>query len=675
MKIGLVFLAALTFMVLAFGQAPDEIRPAGLERLVLADLHRPSNLDHFDQSIWSFRSADAANGATGLYRLVLPLILLVLCAFAGYLILCLRLHAGRLSWRLALEQSVHEAISSFSHSKLYDGSMDEVLNRLLEAFGYRSLCVARLDPRTFRVLDSRGSQPRCVDGCALVDRFIAEWTVAGQVLPKVTSELRADCGIWMRLPRLRQRAAPDLVASVVPTYDSQVVMLAAEMDPTFGASGADLQIFRMAAELLARAIEKHARMAELDELKRRLEEAQRLDGLGVFASGSAHEFNNLLTAMMGSAEMVLSVLDRKSDSYSHVEHILGAGRRARLVVDQIHAVSRSRQTAPKPFELVDAVLEIMPVLYLSVSEGVRLEIELPDPPMVMAGASIEIQQMLVNLCKNAGEALLGIEGDRRVTLAVRAVEFDRMRSLSHGELDPGAYVQITVSDNGPGISPENLSKIFQPFFTTKKHSGGTGLGLSIVHGMVKSLKGALDLRSTPGAGTRFDLFFPVVANGHALMEHRLGSPGMTIGNGEMVGIVDPVEKSRLSWEELVALLGYEPISCPTTPDLVRLCRATDRKPHLVLVDNSIDELSSLSDGDLAPLDQGYWIHVSETGELPKTIDTPSVPRMALAKPVNPNDLASLLAGLLGPATAPQAEVGISAPNGSVRPLVPASVFL
>lgn len=622
------------------------------------------------------REFDTMNSASGRNRWILSLISLILCGYAGYLVFRLRFHADRLRWRLAVEQSVHDALSRFSHSKLYDDSMDDVLERLCKAFGFRSLCVAKIDPRSWAVLDSRGSRPRGGDGRTVVDQFIPELASGGGGGSEVTLQRRASCGIWMRLPRLRHRAPADLVASVIRSHDSQILMLAAEMTPNLGTSLVDAQILRMATELLARAMEKHARMAELDELKRRLEEAQRLDALGAFASEIAHEFSNLLTAMMGYAEMVLGVLDRQSDSHAHVRNIISAGRRARLVVDQIHAVSRSRQSAPKPFDLIDAIIEIMPVLYLSVSEGVQFEIDLPDPPIVMAGTSIEIQQMLVNLCKNAGEALRGIERDRKVKLTVRTVEFRTMRSLSNGDLRPGSYVQITVSDNGPGILPENLSRIFQPFFTTKKHSGGTGLGLSIVHGMVKSLKGALDLRSTPNAGTTFDLYFPLLADGEALLDEFVNSPNVTTGNGELVGIIDPIEKSRLKWEELVAMLGYEPIACATASELVRLCRETEREPHLVLADNSSDETFSIRDSDLAPLDQGYWIHVSETGKLPKVTGNSSVPRMALTKPVNPNDLASLLTGLLGGAATPQSggiEMGGS--NPSPRSPVAASMFL
>lgn len=601
------------------------------------------------------RRFDMLNARESRDRLLLSSISLALCIYAAFLVIRQRLYADKVRWRLEVEQSVHDAVSRVSlESELFETSLEEAIERVQHAFDFRYACLARFDRATWTAIDAYG--PRTTEAEAMVQDFLHE--------VRTREGPPSDLTLWRHPPRsLLQRViplqqqpdGPPRVASVIVQQDQQVIMLAAEYRQVRGTAVADRQILRMTTELLARTIEKRSRLAELDELKRRLEEAQRLDALGTFADGIAHEFNNLLTAIMGYAEMAVNAIDPHSPPHSYVEAIIGAGTRARLVVDQIHAVGRARQSLAKPFELIDAIVEIVPVLYLSVTQGVELRIEIPDPPIVMAGAPIEIQQILINLCKNAGEAL---QGNGEVVLLVETIDLPTTRGLSHGELRPGNYVRIAVMDNGPGIAAEHLSRIFEPFFTTKTHRGGTGLGLSVVQGIVKSLNGVLELRSAPGEGTTFELFFPLVEE-EVNLEPTFELADVPVGNGAFVAIVDPVASSRVNWEEKVAFMGYEPVACETTQALVDWSRRTGWQPQLVLVDSHGD--GDVDEIDVGSLGEAYWIHLSQEGELPSSNAASTRPRLTLTKPVDIRDMATLLAGLLGPASAPQVTMNDFAP--------------
>ncbi|APO77147.1 sensor histidine kinase VirA-like protein (plasmid) [Rhizobium etli 8C-3] len=520
-------------------------------------------------------------------RLVLALISLASCAYAIYLAIHLKISADNLRWRLHVEQTVNDAMTRLSlEPERFPAVMDDALMRMAEVLGFGAVCLASLDPITWSIDSVYGANSISQVRHPLLDDFIADI--------RTHPSTPADLVMWRRsmpamgLARLRRSGqGPLAVASMVTLHARRAILLVAECQPANWNSRTDAQILRITTDLLALAIEKHDRLAELDELDRRLEETQRLEAVGTLAGGVAHEFNNILMAIMGYAEMAANNLKSGLQTRLYVEHIITSGRRAKLVIDQMLAFSRLRRNQPQPFDAVHAAREMLPVVEMCVNPAVKLEAALPAAGLAISGSEIELQQVIVNLCKNASEA---IAGKGRIKLAIDEIGVGEIYSLSHGHLQPGHYVRISVTDTGPGIAPAQLKRIFEPFFTTKSAQGGTGLGLSVVLGTVQSLHGAMHVASIVGRGTRFELYFPRVDSVVVPMKVPEKIAEIPRGNGELVAIVDADAESLQMWEEKLAALGYEPLGVTSVAEMQELVASGDVPDLVVVVVGDEDEM-------------------------------------------------------------------------------------
>ncbi|MFB9951893.1 ATP-binding protein [Rhizobium puerariae] len=219
----------------------------------------------------------------------------------------------------------------------------------------------------------------------------------------------------------------------------------------------------------------------------------------------AHEFNNILTTILGYAEMLAEMLPPESAALDYAEQIVESGRRAERIVEQVLIISRRGRHMSRPFDVLEAASEMLPALYTSVSQTTRLDIEIADEPMAMFGTPRDLQHVLVNLCRNASEAQ---DGGGAVLLKIAPFDPEDAIPMSHGTLKAGAYLRMSVGDAGPGIRPEHAPRIFEPFFTTGGEKRRVGLGLSVVEATVRALKGQIDVGPGPDGGTCFTVFFP-----------------------------------------------------------------------------------------------------------------------------------------------------------------------
>lgn len=295
---------------------------------------------------------------------------------------------------------------------------------------------------------------------------------------------------------------------------------------------------------------------ERQALEHRLQHSQRLEAIGTLAGGIAHEFNNVLSAILGYGEMTVQLLKKPSAALNYVEEILKSGARAKYIVDQILTFSRKRERTVKPFDVSDAIADILPLLHVTISNHVELDCHLSTTPAVIEGNPVEIHQLAMNLCKNASQA--SARG-QKVTIEIRTIDVPSMRPLTHGEISRGAYVCLSVKDEASGIPAHALPHIFEPFFTTNSSSGGSGLGLSAVHGIVSALGGAINVESRPGKGSTFSLYFPASTLPPLPIDSFYNERAVPIGNGEQVIIVEDDNALLELYEEKVAALGYEPI--------------------------------------------------------------------------------------------------------------------
>lgn len=394
-----------------------------------------------------------------------------------------------------------------------------------------------------------------------------------------------------------------IIGSKMP--DRQVAAFLLLFDSPRPKLGADeVGLLRASLQTLTEFVETNRREQEQEALEHRLEHAQRLEAIGTLAGGIAHEFNNVLGAILGYGEMALQLLRRPSMTRHYVQEILTSGERAKHIVDQILTFSRKRERAMKPFSVTEAVADILPLLHVTLGNKVTLTAHLCEKDTVIVGSPIEVHQMVMNLCKNAMEA--SARG-QDVRVEVTPVEIGRKRVLSHGEISPGDYVRLSVEDQGPGIPEHVLPHVFEPFYTTKSTSGGTGLGLSAVHGSVCGFGGAIHVQSSAGSGTRFDLFFPASRLAPLPLKSFFDERAVPTGKGESVAILESDRSLLEMYEEKVAALGYEPIGYSSMAALQRAMDSGSVSADLTIVDaNALGPDLPLEDLDLV-LPKGRYL--------------------------------------------------------------------
>jgi PAS domain S-box-containing protein len=245
-------------------------------------------------------------------------------------------------------------------------------------------------------------------------------------------------------------------------------------------------------------------LREERELEEQLRQSQKMEGIGRLAGGVAHDFNNILTAIMGYSFLLLETLPEGDDRDS-VHAIARAADKAAALTRQLLAFSRRQILNPAVVDPDDVVRGIEPLIGRLIGEDIRfVTIPADQPARVRADVS-QLEQVLMNLTVNARDAM---PTGGRLTIEVARVELDEHYAATHLEVVPGPHVMIAVSDTGAGMTPEVVTRIFEPFFTTRQTSGGTGLGLSTVYGIVKQSGGSIGVYSEVGRGSVFKIYLP-----------------------------------------------------------------------------------------------------------------------------------------------------------------------
>ncbi len=267
----------------------------------------------------------------------------------------------------------------------------------------------------------------------------------------------------------------------------------------------DVRVLGAIADLLAGVIEAQQAEEERSRLTETLRQAQKMEAMGLMAGGVAHDFQTILRAIASYLDPLLRAAAECPRNASDIDGIKDAVAKGTSLTRQLLAFSRKQALRLKPVELGEAALGMRKVLEGILGGGVRLEID-PGPGRINADIG-QLEQIFINLAANARDAMP--EGGR-FSVAVSAAALDGSGRGELADARPGAYVLLSVSDTGSGMSETTAGKIFEPFFTTKRPGQGTGLGLSTVYGIVKQSGGYISVESSPGKGTRFSIYFPAV---------------------------------------------------------------------------------------------------------------------------------------------------------------------
>jgi two-component system, cell cycle sensor histidine kinase and response regulator CckA len=245
-----------------------------------------------------------------------------------------------------------------------------------------------------------------------------------------------------------------------------------------------------------------ARLALEDQLR----QAQKMDAIGRLAGGVAHDFNNVLTAILGSAEMLAMMLKPDDPKWAEAEAIKRAADRGAGLTKRLLAFSRPQGTETTVVNLVEVVSHTEPMLRRLVLDKIEIRVSAAQPELLVRADETVLSQVVLNLIVNARDAMPD-GGTASIDLGQKTVA-DRL-ALTLGVM-PGKYARLKVSDTGSGMSADVLSHLFEPFYTTKASDQGTGLGLSIVYGIVKGLGGGIEVQSKVGHGAAFTIYLPLV---------------------------------------------------------------------------------------------------------------------------------------------------------------------
>ena len=303
------------------------------------------------------------------------------------------------------------------------------------------------------------------------------------------------------------------------------------------------------------------------DLERRLAQSQKLEAIGQLTGGIAHDFNNLLTVIIGNADTLLEELHEQTQLMPLVEMIRAAGERGAELTNHLLAFARRQALEPKvvrPDELIDGLRKL---LLRTLGESIELAVSHAADLSVVSVDPAQFESALLNLCLNARDAM---PGGGQLMIETSNVLLDQHYAAQRADVTPGAYVRISVSDTGTGMSAEDAARAFDPFFTTKPRGKGTGLGLSMVYGFVKQSGGHVAIYSEPGHGTVVTLYLRQVRG--TAEPSRPAEPADISGHGERILLVEDDDLVREHATRLLESMGYRVTTASNGPEALDLLR-------------------------------------------------------------------------------------------------------
>jgi len=347
----------------------------------------------------------------------------------------------------------------------------------------------------------------------------------------------------------------------------------------------EVQLARSQSELratesrLEQAV-RERRVAEksLRDREAQLFHAQKMEALGLLAGGISHDFNNLLTVILGHAEMLREQRGRPQPDLSGTDAILAASERAMALTRQLLTFSRKQVIRPRIIDLNEVVTDTLGILDRLIGENIDLEVDLHPGPGAVRADPGQISQIVMNLALNARDAM---PDGGRLVMRTRIIERLEEDACSPGP-PPGAYVRLRVTDTGCGIEEASQERIFEPFFTTKDAGGGTGLGLSTVYGIARQNGGLVRVRSRVGAGASFEVDLPHVEGAVENEPHR-SEPPPRRGHETVLLVEDDASVRQLA-RRILASYGYQVVAARDGHDALKAAEGLGPELELLVTD-------------------------------------------------------------------------------------------
>ncbi len=322
-------------------------------------------------------------------------------------------------------------------------------------------------------------------------------------------------------------------------------------------------------------------------LEDQLQQAQKMESVGRLAGGVAHDYNNMLSVIIGYAELALDKVSPDDDLRADLTEILNAAKRSNQITRQLLAFARKQTINPEVLDLNETVESMLKMLRRLIGEDIDLSWQ-PGPGLrAVKMDPVQIDQILANLCVNALDA---IDGVGYITIETHNIEIDEQYCSDHAGFYPGEYVLLVVSDNGCGMDAHMMENIFEPFYTTKDASRGTGLGLATVYGIVRQNKGFINVYSEPGKGTTFKIYLPGHA-GESVTSTAVPGQDLPRAQGETVLLVEDEPDIMKMGRIMLQRQGYNVLSFGSPVEAIAVAQSHGSEIDLLITDVVMPEMN------------------------------------------------------------------------------------
>jgi PAS domain S-box-containing protein len=315
------------------------------------------------------------------------------------------------------------------------------------------------------------------------------------------------------------------------------------------------------------------------KLEDQLRQAQKMESIGTLAGGVAHDFNNILTAIIGYGNIALMKMAKDDPQRMNIEHMLEAGERAAQLTKSLLLFSRKQISERKPVDLNEIIRTVDKFLKRVIGEDVECRASLFEEALPILGDAHQLEQVLMNLATNARDAM---SAGGIFTIATERVRLDKTFITLHGYGKLGIYGLITISDTGKGMDAGTQEHIFEPFYTTKEVGKGTGLGLAMAYGIVKQHEGFINVLSVPGQGTSFKIFLPLISAN--VEEENKPAEESPRGGTETILLAEDDETVRTMTMAILEGFGYTVIDAVDGQDVINKYKENKDRINLLLFD-------------------------------------------------------------------------------------------
>ncbi|MDX2507289.1 MAG: ATP-binding protein [Gammaproteobacteria bacterium] len=333
--------------------------------------------------------------------------------------------------------------------------------------------------------------------------------------------------------------------------------------------------------------------AEKERMQRELQQSRKMESLGHLTGGIAHDFNNLLQVISGFTDLSLDISTNKGETklIEYLNHLKKATERAANLVSQMLSFSRQERVDSLPMGLASVLRDEVKLLRATLPSTIEIEAEIEDDLPVVLMNPTQLQQMIMNLCVNARDAMDG-QGKLGIHLGwIR--DLDTVSPVSHKPVK-GDWIEIAITDTGSGIEPDIIEDIFTPFYTTKGVGQGTGMGLSVVYGIVENYGGHILVEAEVGKGSRLHMLFPpITETASPVTDSDKESTMLTIVHGENILVVDDEKSIAMLLKEILSNHGYQPIAVTDSTEALTLFKADPDKFDMLITDQTMPKLTGI----------------------------------------------------------------------------------